>query len=303
MGIIYKITSPQQRIYIGKTWNFKKRMNSHRFSIKKKNTKNIILINSFRKYGFDNHIVEIIEECDDSIINEREVFWIKELNTFNEDNPFGMNMTLGGEGQRGKLDERRKAIVLNNLFKNGTPFKGKHHTEENKKAQSERVKKYNKETGRKIPEWGVEKGRLNVITPVICYDLYGNFLEEYVSYTAAGKAIGKPVGFIRDAVKRESCSLGKYFFKEKTDNYPLKIETKGLVLANTKRKIVYLDKDLNVIKEYPSALEASEDLKIPKTTINRAAQYNNLRPIRSGHIFTYADVWLQKASTHLILNN
>lgn len=290
MGIIYKITNPIGREYIGQALDFRRRLHSHKASVKRKNTSHVILINSFRKYGYDEHVFEVIEECDDEIMNEREIFWIKQLNTFNGDNPMGMNMTLGGEGQRGKLDERRKHIALNNLFKNGHPFKGKHHTEANKKEQSERVKKYNKETGRKIPDWGVQKGRLNVVVPVICYDLYGNFLEEYVSYTAAGKAIGKPVGFIRDAVKRESCSLGKYFFKEKTDNYPLKIETKGLVLANTKRKIVYLDKDLNVIKEYPSALEASEDLKIPKTTINRAAQYNNLRPIRSGHIFTYADV-------------
>lgn len=291
MGIIYKVTSPAGRLYVGKTWNFRKRLNAHRFSVKRKNSSHVILINSFKKYGFEEHIFEVIEECDDAILDDREVFWIKELNTYNAENPLGMNMTLGGDGQRGKLDERRKSIAINNLFKNGTPFKGKHHTEENKKAHSIRVSKWNKENNRTVPKWGADKGRLKILVPVVCYDLNGHFLQEFESYTAAGLWVNKPVGFIRDAVKKGSCSLGKYFFVEKTENYPLKIETKGLTFANSKRKVLYLDQDLNVIKEYPSALEASEELKIPKTTINRAAQYNNLKPIRSGHIFIYQDMW------------
>jgi len=291
MGIIYKITSPANRIYVGQTNDFNKRLIAHKHSIKRKNSRHVILINSFKKYGFDEHIFEVLEECDDSLLNEREIYWIKELNTFNADNPFGMNMTLGGEGQRGKLDERRKAIAINNLFKNGVPFKGKHHTEENKKASSIRAKKYALENNKKIPNWGIQKSRLKKIKAVLCYDIDGNYLREFVSYTEAGKWLNKSASFIRDAVKRGSCTLGKYFFTDKTENYPLKIETKGLVFANSKRKVLYLDTDLNIIKEYPSALEASEELKVPKTTINRAAQYNNLKPTRQGHIFYYSDKW------------
>lgn len=291
MGIIYKITSPSNRIYVGQTNDFNKRLIAHKHSIKRKKTEHVILINSFKKYGFDEHIFEVLEECDDSLLNEREIYWIKELNTFNADNPFGMNMTLGGEGQRGKLDERRKAIAINNWFKNGHPFKGKHHTEQSKKILSEKSSEWNKKNNIKIPKWGVEKGRLKVIKAVLCYDLDGNYLSEFVSYTEAGKWLNKSTSFIRDAVKRGSCTLGKYFFTDKTENYPLKIETKGLVFANSKRKVLYLDTDLNIIKEYPSALEASEELKVPKTTINRAAQYNNLKPTRQGHIFYYSDKW------------
>lgn len=291
MGIIYKITSPANRIYVGQTLDFRKRLNAHKASVNKKNVHHVILINSFKKYGFDEHIFEIIEECNNDIIDEREVYWIKELNTFNGDNLFGMNMTLGGHGQRGKLDDRRKSIALNNLHKNGNPFKGKHHTEKLKKEISERNRKWNIDNNINVPKWGREKGRFKIMIPVLCYDLDGNFLQEFESYTHAGRWLNKPVGFIRDAVKRFSCSLGKYFFVDKTENYPLKIETKGLVFANSKRKVLYLDQELNVIKEYPSALEASEDLKVPKTTINRAAQYNNLKPIRTGHIFIYSDMW------------
>ena len=306
MGIIYKITSPAGRIYVGQTFDMRKRLNAHRHSIKKKNASHIILINSFKKYGFDDHefeILEIIENCDRQTINEREIYWIKELNTYNYDNPMGMNMTLGGEGQRGVLDERRKTIAISNLFKKGHPFKGKHHTEENKRLASIRARERNLKDGKIVPKWGAEKGRLKVIKPVICYDAQGNFIKEYESGSDASRELGLHFHAATDSIYKNKCIDGKYYFRRKTDNYSLKIETKGAILKNNSRKLLYLDKDLNIIKEYPSGKEASEELNIPRTTINRAAQYNNLRPIRSGHIFTYADVWLQKASTHLILNN
>jgi hypothetical protein len=41
--------------------------------------------------------------------------------------------------------------------------------------------------------------------------------------------------------------------------------------------------------EHPSAQEASEYFLIPKTTINRAAMYNNGKPIRTGYQFYYKD--------------
>lgn len=294
MGIIYKITSPSGRIYVGQTFDMRKRLNSHRHSMKSKRGKHILLINSFNKYGFDEHefeIIEIIENCDAITLNERESYWIKKLNTFNMDNIMGMNMTLGGEGQRGKLDERRKEIVTNNLFKQGHPFKGKHHTEENKRLASERAKERNLREGRLIPKWGIEKGRLKILIPVLCYDVEGNFIKEYSSGVEASKDLNIHLHASTDSIYRNKCIDGKYYFRKKTDNYPLKIETKGKILKSVKRKVLYLDKELNVIKEYPSALEASEELKVPKTTINRAAQYNNLKPIRTGHIFIYSDMW------------
>lgn len=294
MGIIYKITSPTGRTYVGQTFDMRKRLNAHRHSMKSKQGKNILLINSFNKYGFDEHefeIIEIIENCSPITLSEREMYWIKELNTFNMDNVMGMNMTLGGEGQRGKLDEIRKAIAINNLFKKGAPFKGKHHTEENKRLASERAKKRNLENGTKIPGWGVEKGRLAVIVPVLCYDVYGNFIKEFDSAVGACRELGIYERAASDSIAKNKCIEGKYYFKKKTDNYPLKIETKGRVLQSVKRKVLYLSKELEVLKEYDSALEASVDLKIPKTTINRAAQYNQLRPIRTGHIFIYSDMW------------
>jgi len=58
--------------------------------------------------------------------------------------------------------------------------------------------------------------------------------------------------------------------------------------------LLYLNKQGEIIKEYESSLDASIDLKVPLTTIRRAALYNKKRPIRTGHIFIYKDLFKQK---------
>lgn len=48
------------------------------------------------KYGIEHFHIEEIEECDDNIVNEREVYWIKFYNSYHN----GYNATYGGEGRR-----------------------------------------------------------------------------------------------------------------------------------------------------------------------------------------------------------
>lgn len=49
-------------------------------------------------YGVDNFSFEIIEECADNQLNERESYWIQQYNCIA---PNGYNMTSGGEGTVG----------------------------------------------------------------------------------------------------------------------------------------------------------------------------------------------------------
>ena len=69
---IYKITNPKGKVYIGQSINIEKRFREHRNSMNKKQTK---LYKSFQKYGFINHVFEIIEECLINQLDERESFW------------------------------------------------------------------------------------------------------------------------------------------------------------------------------------------------------------------------------------
>lgn len=47
------------------------------------------------KYGIDNFSIEEIEECDDLILAEREIYWIDQYNSYYD----GYNATFGGEGR------------------------------------------------------------------------------------------------------------------------------------------------------------------------------------------------------------
>lgn len=54
-----------------------------------------ILHKAFRKYGINNFNIEQIEEIDNSLLSDREIYWI---NFYNSMMPNGYNMTFGGEG-------------------------------------------------------------------------------------------------------------------------------------------------------------------------------------------------------------
>jgi group I intron endonuclease len=75
---IYLIKNPNNKIYIGQSIDIKKRFNQYRLLRCKGQP---ILYNSLKKYGYDNHIFEIIEIVDDeNSLVERETYWKKYYN-------------------------------------------------------------------------------------------------------------------------------------------------------------------------------------------------------------------------------
>lgn len=88
---IYKITSPSGKIYIGQSIDILSRWESHRRTMSNGKT---YLVNSFKKYGFDNHTFEIILQCDREELDKLEKFYIDVYNTFNTKH--GLNLQSGG---------------------------------------------------------------------------------------------------------------------------------------------------------------------------------------------------------------
>lgn len=90
--IIYKLTSPNGKIYIGQTSDFEKRLISYK-GIYCKNQKK--LYNSLKLYGFDAFKCEVIREnIPDDLINIFEECYIVIYDSFHN----GLNSTNGGEG-------------------------------------------------------------------------------------------------------------------------------------------------------------------------------------------------------------
>ena len=80
------------KIYVGKTTRkLRKRIMEHL-----QNCRISYFDRAIRKYGLENFDISILEECETiDELNEREKFWIRELNC---KIPNGYNLTDGGEG-------------------------------------------------------------------------------------------------------------------------------------------------------------------------------------------------------------
>ena len=99
MGIIYKITNNiNNKVYIGMTTrNLNVRINDYKKSYLNENCKeyNFKIIKAMREIGFENFKFEVIEECDNNILSEREKYWIQYYNSVFD----GYNTALGGVGK------------------------------------------------------------------------------------------------------------------------------------------------------------------------------------------------------------
>ena len=101
---IYKITSPSNRIYIGQSIDIEVRFKKYKNNCRTQK----LVKHSFEKYGINNHIFEVIEECDISKLNERERYWQDFYDVLNG----GLNCRLTETTDKsGKLSEETKRKV------------------------------------------------------------------------------------------------------------------------------------------------------------------------------------------------
>ena len=92
MSYIYKITNIiNGKSYIGQT----SRTIEDRWKEHLHNNHDIPLVRAFKKYGIENFKIECLEECSESMVNERECYWISYYDTYYN----GYNATLGGDGR------------------------------------------------------------------------------------------------------------------------------------------------------------------------------------------------------------
>lgn len=130
-AVIYKITSPSGKYYIGKTVDFDSRMAAYR---NLNSTQQKAIHASILKYGWENHLIEILEEATPENLGQLEIKYIKELDSFSADNPLGLNLTRGGDGTPGRIDTKET------IEKRAEKHRGSRRSEESKKLMSERKK-------------------------------------------------------------------------------------------------------------------------------------------------------------------
>ena len=90
---IYKITNKiNGKIYIGQSVDPVYRFRKHKEASKRERAYKCILYDAMTKYGVENFEMEIIEKSIENY-NEREIYWIKQLNSLR---PNGYNIATGG---------------------------------------------------------------------------------------------------------------------------------------------------------------------------------------------------------------
>ena len=170
-GVIYCYHCvPTGKKYIGQTIDEKTRKKKHKFDSKNQDLK---FYRAVRKYGWKNFIYGVINEFDENILNEKEIFYIEKYDSFEN----GYNSTLGGEGRRGyKLSQETKELI--SKLQKGKP---KNHG----KSVSAGL------TGRKLSKEHNEK-----IQKVLKENKLGIFSMSHEELSLAGKKGGKIGGIV-----------------------------------------------------------------------------------------------------------
>ena len=163
MGYIYKATNVVNgKVYIGQTVRtVEARWKAHLWSANNKNgfRYNSLLHKAIKKYTADSFTIEAIEECDDSLLNEREIYWIDFYHA--TDRNFGYNIQDGGRNTFDRVAESSATRTKKSEAQMGTnnSFFGKHHTNTHRSCIS---------------------------TPVVSFTDDGLIYKYYVSQIAAG---------------------------------------------------------------------------------------------------------------------
>lgn len=113
---IYKITNPNNKVYIGQSINIEKRIIRYKRLDCVKQSK---LYRSLNKYGVESHKYEIVEECNISLLNERERYYQDKYDCVNS----GLNLIATKTNDRSgyaseETKSKLKAKVLTEEHKN-----------------------------------------------------------------------------------------------------------------------------------------------------------------------------------------
>jgi group I intron endonuclease len=144
---IYKITSPKGRVYVGQSIDLERRFNNYR-SLNCEGQ--IKVYRSLVKHGHENHIFEILEECEEDVLNSKERSWQDFYNVIDREN---MNLKLTeSDSKSGKLSEETKLKISLN---HGRGMLGKNHSQETRDKISQGHK------GRVFTKEHIENMKLN----------------------------------------------------------------------------------------------------------------------------------------------
>jgi len=284
---IYKITSPSGRVYIGQSKNLERRKRDYEKYIKNSN-RQVKLLASLNKYGWENHTFEIIEECNFDDLNKCERYWQEFYDSIEN----GLNcIYTKTENKPAQFSETSKLKMKQSRI-------GKKASEETKKKMSESRKgyKFSEDIKKKMseikiskrpPHFKIKTHNKKNYKSISCIS-NDNILYEFESIKDAAKKIGVTSSAIYNVLYKSITGKvkGWHSFKmlKPNEKYLANLDIikqgkpkiselcKKISAANCKRlfskRIIQYDKSMNVVAEYESLSEASRQTNINAQNIS-----------------------------------
>lgn len=258
MGVIYKITNQVNgMIYIGQTTQGLQNRWIHHVAEAKKDHKKggwaAYLHRAIIKYGRENFSVEVIENCSNDKLNEREIYWIAYYHSNDKD--IGYNLTYGGEGT--------VRIDYNEVYRLWDEGLSTYEIAEKMNVAKSTIwyilsqyKNYSGEESRRRRGKNITKAKRE---PVSQYDLYGNFIAEYTSpFEAAQSAEGAGRYAVKKCCEEQHGISGGYQRRYSKDPTPGVFHGKA---KGKQKPIIQMDLDGNIIAKFKCLKEASEQTR------------------------------------------
>lgn len=251
MGVIYKVTNLiNNKIYIGQTKRDAKiRWGEHLSSSFNKNSisYNVIFHKAIRKYGKENFKLEIIEKCDNKILLDREKYWIKYFNSYEN----GYNSTPGGADWCFFIEPKKVLLSWQN---------GKNILEISKELGYSTTS-----ISKCLLLLGIDKklikdrGYKSISKPISQYDLNGRYIQTFNSLKEAERYFGKncDCGIRSSAVgKNQKTAFGFQwrYTNSKEDIKPVKF------INGKAKEICQFNKNMDLIATYSSIAEAKRSI-------------------------------------------
>lgn len=219
---IYKITSPENKVYIGQSIDIERRFSEYKRLQKRSAGRKII--SSLKKHGVINHKFEVIEECLIEQLHEKEYYW-KQYYKSVED---GLNCDYFDNSGGPRSEETKRRISEGTKGKKRSEVTKqklrKPKTEQHKQNISKAKQNISEETKRKISE--SKKGKTpnrdykawakQQQIPILQYDLNGNFIKEWEGVKVAALYLGCDPTTITANLKGKTKKAYGYIWKRKT---------------------------------------------------------------------------------------
>ena len=275
---IYKIENLiNGKKYIGQSVDIQYRFRNHKSESfnPKSNSYNTALHRAIRKYGIENFSFDVVEECSQEELCEREIYWIDYYGSFGK----GYNLTSGGEGV--------PAVNIKQVYQlwdDGLSIEAIAISMTCQKHTVIRIlESYDKYSNKESYRRGRENAKQKINKPIVQYDLQGIFIKKYKSVTEASTMTNISRSNISAALTGRRLSAGGYQWTYEGEEPPGIYNAKS---TNDKKPVLQFDLQGNFIAEYPSVLEAANAVGL-SSPISITRSCNNLKWTAAGYYWRW----------------